>query len=121
MPIEDATKMWSEDKSPYIAVARLVVQPQSSWSKARYDAIDTGMSFSPWHGIAAHRPLGGIMRVRRSIYERTIAFRGSHNGCPMTEPSARRKSMDRVCAAGISAACPSLAAQSDLAQKKSVV
>jgi hypothetical protein len=86
MPIEDATKVWPEDKSPYITVARLVVQPQSSWSKERYDAIDTGMSFSPWHGIAAHRPLGGIMRVRRSIYERTIAFRGSRNGCPMTEP-----------------------------------
>jgi len=29
------------------------------------------------------------MRVRKLIYERSVAFRGSHNGCPMTEPSGR--------------------------------
>lgn len=89
MPIEDATKPWPEDKSPYIAVARIDVPPQASWSQERYDAIDTGMSFSVWHGLAAHRPLGGIMRVRKSIYERAVAFRGSRNGCPMREPSGR--------------------------------
>jgi hypothetical protein len=89
MPIEDATKIWPEDKSSYIAVARITSKPQDPWSEEHFDRIDTGMSFSPWHGLAAHRPLGGIMRVRKSIYERSVAFRGRHNGCPMTEPSGR--------------------------------
>ena len=86
MPVEDATKVWPEEKSPYIAVARITAKSQDPWSEEHYNKIDTGMSFSPWHGLAAHRPLGGIMRVRKSIYERSVAFRGSHNGCPMTEP-----------------------------------
>jgi len=89
MPVEDATKVWPEDKSPYIAVARITANSQDPWSEEYQAKIDTGMSFSPWHGIAAHRPLGGIMRVRKSIYERSVAFRGSHNGCPMTEPTGR--------------------------------
>lgn len=89
MPIEDATKVWPEDKSPYITVARITANSQDPWSEEHYDKIDTGMSFSPWHGLAAHRPLGGIMRARKSVYERSVAFRGSHNGCPMTEPTGR--------------------------------
>jgi len=89
MPVEDATKPWPEDKSPYIAVARIVAKPQKSWSDERYNAVDTAMAFSPWHGLAAHRPLGGIMRARRTIYPRSIAIRGTRNGCPMTEPSGR--------------------------------
>jgi hypothetical protein len=89
MPVEDATKAWPEDKSPYLTVARLVAKPQNSWSDERYGAIDTAMSFSPWHGLAAHRPLGGIMRVRREIYQRSVAFRGSRNGCPIAEPAGR--------------------------------
>ncbi len=87
MPVEDATKLWPEEKSPYVTVARITAKPQDSWNQERYAAIDTGMSFSPWHGLAAHRPLGGIMRVRRLIYQRSVAFRGSRNGCPMAEPS----------------------------------
>jgi hypothetical protein len=89
MPVEDATKVWPEDKSPYVAVERITAKSQDPWSEEHYNKIDTGMSFSPWHGLAAHRPLGGIMRVRKLIYERSVAFRGSHNGCPMTEPSGR--------------------------------
>jgi hypothetical protein len=87
MPVEDAAKIWPEDESPYVTVARLSVKPQNSWSDENYKRIDTGMLFSPWHGLAAHRPLGGIMRARRSIYERSATFRGSHNGCPIVEPA----------------------------------
>lgn len=87
MPIEDSSKPWPEDKSPYVTVARVVVQPQDSYSETHVKAIDDGMSFSPWHGLAAHQPLGSIMRVRRQVYESSVEFRGNHNGCPMHEPS----------------------------------
>lgn len=87
MPVEDSSKPWPEDKSPYIMVGRIVAQPQDSYSQTHVTAIDDGMSFSPWHGLAAHRPLGSIMRVRRQVYESSVEFRGTHNGCPMHEPS----------------------------------
>ena len=87
MPIENAAKIWPEDKSPYVTVARLVAKPQVSWSGELYNKIDTAMSFNVWHGIAAHRPLGGIMRARKSVYPQAAAFRSRANGCPIAEPS----------------------------------
>jgi hypothetical protein len=86
MPIEDASKPWPEEQSPYRAVARLIFPPQPAWSEARRQAIDEGMSFNPWHALAAHRPLGAVMRVRKRVYEATSQLRAERNGRPLTEP-----------------------------------
>jgi hypothetical protein len=88
MPIEDAKVVWPEERSPYVAVARIRVAPQPSWSEARADAVDDRMSFSPWHGVAAHRPIGSVMRVRKAAYEAARAFRESRNHQPVQEPRA---------------------------------
>lgn len=87
MPIEDATVLWPEDESTYVTVARIEVPAQPAWSEARAAQVDDGMSFSPWHGLTAHQPLGGIMRSRKPAYEMSAGFRASHNGCPIHEPS----------------------------------
>lgn len=92
MPIEDASVVWPEALSPYLTVARIDVQPQTAWSEARARVVDDQMAFSPWHGLAAHRPLGGIMRSRKPAYEMSSQFRARHNGCPMHEP----KDLDRL-------------------------
>jgi len=86
MPIEDASVAWPEDQSPYVPVARIFVPPQDAWSEARSAAVDDGMAFSPWHGLAAHRPIGSIMRARRMAYPRSEQFRGERNGRTITEP-----------------------------------
>jgi hypothetical protein len=86
MPIENAAVIWPEAISPYRAVARITVQPQLAWSAARSAAIDDGMSFAPWHGLAAHRPLGGIMRVRKIVYEMARKFRAEANRRIIQEP-----------------------------------
>ncbi len=88
MPIEDASVEWPEAESPYLAVARITAEPQVTWSDARVAAVDDGMSFSAWHSLAAHRPLGGIMRVRRSAYEMAARFRSEHNPVKVVEPKA---------------------------------
>jgi hypothetical protein len=89
MPIEDASVPWPEALSPYVPVARLTAPPQDSWSAASVAAIDEGMAFSPWHGLAAHRPLGGVMRARSATYQSSAQFRSEHNGCPIHEPARR--------------------------------
>lgn len=86
MPIEDSSIAWPEDLSPYIAVARITANPQSAMSEARMRAVEDGMSFSPWHGIVAHRPIGSIMRVRKMAYEVSARFRAERNGQPIVEP-----------------------------------
>ena len=86
MPIEDASVPWPEDLSPYIAVGRITAYPQLAWNEARSSAVDDGMAFSPWHGVAAHRPIGSIMRVRKAAYEMSAKFRAEHNGRQIAEP-----------------------------------
>ena len=86
MPIEDASAIWPEDESPYVAVARITVPRQEVWSEAKVRAIDDGLAFSPWHGLEAHRPLGSIMRARQAVYPKSAGFRAEHNRCPIHEP-----------------------------------
>jgi hypothetical protein len=86
MPIEDASVRWPEERSPFIAVARITAQPQCAWSEARSQTIDDGMAFSPWHGISAHRPIGSVMRVRKMAYEMSAKFRADHNQRRIEEP-----------------------------------
>ncbi|KMO13405.1 catalase family protein [Methylobacterium indicum] len=87
MPVEDASKPWSEEESPYVPVARITVAPQESWSDDKVRRLDDGLAFSPWHGLAAHRPLGSVMRARRAVYPRSAGFRAEHNGCPIHAPT----------------------------------
>lgn len=87
MPVENAAEAWPEDQSPYVAVARLSVEPQTAWSEARSAAIDDGMSFSPWHGLLAHRPLGSINRLRKMAYEASARARAEREHRAMREPT----------------------------------
>ena len=89
MPIENAAVVWPEEKSPYRPIARIKVKPQTAWSDARSSVVDDGMQFSPWHGLAAHRPLGGIMRARKQVYEAAKKFRAEKNGRVIEEPRQR--------------------------------
>lgn len=86
MPIEDATVTWPEDASPFVPVARITVAPQPAWSDARSAEMDDGLAFSPWHGLAAHRPLGSINRVRRAAYAGSAGARSARGRCPVHEP-----------------------------------
>ena len=88
MPVEDASVQWPEDVSPFVTVARLVARPQVAWSPARAAAVDDGMAFTPWHALAAHRPIGSIMRVRQAVYRMTAGFRSQNNATPVQEPRA---------------------------------
>ncbi len=87
-PIEDASKQWPEDKSAYQTIATLTVRPQESYSDARQIFVDEQLSFSPWHALASHQPLGGIMRSRLKIYEEAQKFRAQRNLRAHVEPSS---------------------------------
>ena len=87
MPIDEASVEWPQDLSPFTIVARLTARPQVAWDEVRSPALVDALSFSPWHALAAHRPLGSVMRARRQVYAASVAHRAGHNGCPMHEPA----------------------------------
>jgi len=87
MPIEDASAVWDEKESPFVTVATLEIAPQLSWEQGVTDHTDDALSYSIWHGITAHQPLGGVNRARNETYKQSANFRGKFNGCPMHEPT----------------------------------
>lgn len=88
-PVEDPTVEWKEADSPFETVATIRVSRQDSWDPAQVQAVDEEMRFSPWTGLAAHRPLGNINRARQTPYEHSAEFRARFNGCPIHEPGPK--------------------------------
>lgn len=83
MPIEDATVKWS---SSFHKVASIRIPSQDFASEEELRS-GRNMSFSPWHSLPAHRPLGGLNRARRAIYSHMSAFRMKENEAQATHPS----------------------------------
>lgn len=81
MPIEDPTIEWKEAKSPFVPVARITIPAQTPEDAQACEV----RSFTPWHSIAAHRPLGGISRVRKDVYLAVSKLRHQLNGQPRIE------------------------------------
>ena len=86
MPVEDASVGWDERLSPALTIARVTAQPQNAYSDARRVWVDEHLSFTPWHGMAAHRPLGSIMRARLKAYQASSQFRHTAEARPIVEP-----------------------------------
>jgi hypothetical protein len=77
MPVEDPSVAWDEAASPPIPVATLTVERQDVGSpegRALAEECES-LTFSPWHALAEHRPMGGINRLRRAVYRASQARR----------------------------------------------
>ena len=92
-PVELADRKWPSSEedgkvySPWQTVARITVAAQDSYSDARQLYVDEKLSFNPWHALAAHRPLGGVMRSRLKAYAEARKYRAQRNGREIVEPS----------------------------------
>jgi hypothetical protein len=85
MPIEDASIEWPESESPYRTVAHLLLPRQEIELLRQQDAYKY-LSFNVWHALVAHRPLGGVNRVRRLAYALSSAWRRQQAGVKLEEP-----------------------------------
>jgi hypothetical protein len=87
MPVEDPSVEWDESASPFVTVASLKVPKQTFDSQAQMDYCEA-LSFTPWHSLPEHRPIGGVNRIRRAVYERASTLRHTVNGVPRREPAS---------------------------------
>jgi hypothetical protein len=86
MPVEDPTVKCSEKKSPFQKVATIDISSQTFESPAQMKFCED-LSMNPWHAVPEHRPLGGINRVRKVVYETISKLRHDLNGAPRSEPT----------------------------------
>jgi hypothetical protein len=86
-PIEDTSVPWRPEDAPLLKVAQLRIprcdldDPEGRELSEKIDRL----SFSPWHAIPDHQPLGNVMRARRVAYEASAALRG-HRPEPTSLP-----------------------------------
>ncbi len=85
MPIEDPGVLWDENVSPFRKVATITI-PSQTFSTPERDEYGENLSFTPWHALPDHRPLGGVNRARKIIYDLISTFRHDQNSAPRIEP-----------------------------------
>ena len=85
-PVENADVEWLDEISPQQPLARITLPPQQADSPARRAYGDEILSFDPWKCLAAHQPLGSLMRLRREAYQASSGFRHDKDRKSMHEP-----------------------------------
>lgn len=85
MPIEDPTVQWKTADAPFQKVASIRI-PVQDFDTPERNRFCEDLSFTPWHGHVDHRPLGGLNRIRKAVYEEIAVYRHARNKRPFTEP-----------------------------------
>lgn len=88
MPIEDPMVEWKEKAAPFATLARIRI-PRQTFRSPEQQTFCENLSMTPWHSLPEHRPLGGINRLRRAVYETISRLRHELNGVRQSEPEAR--------------------------------
>lgn len=86
MPIEDTSVAWDEQESVPVKVATLRIHKQTVTSNSALEQRCEDMSFNPWHALKEHRPLGGINRLRKAVYEASFIERKQRKGTASSDP-----------------------------------
>lgn len=87
MPVDDLSTVWKESESPFIKVATLKL-PRQKFNSPEQKAFGDALSFSPWHCLPEHTPLGSVNRARKIVYHTLSLFRHQQNKLPLTEPTS---------------------------------
>ncbi len=85
MPLDAATVEWSEEVSKPVTVAKIHLPKQKIADNA--EACED-MSFTAWHSLAEHTPVGSINQARGFVYSWMAEFRREKmNGLKKSEPN----------------------------------
>jgi hypothetical protein len=85
-PIENSKVEWTEAVSKPEHVALIIIPPQELISTEQ-DRFCENLSFSPWHSLPEHKPLGLVNRVRKRVYLSISEHRHTLNRTPNSEPA----------------------------------
>ncbi|WP_070887841.1 catalase family protein [Pseudomonas argentinensis] len=78
MPIEDPSVEWDEKIAPFETVADIRL-PAQDFDSTEQNLFCDNLSFNPWHALPEHRPIGGINRLRKAVYEAVSVYRHDRN------------------------------------------
>ena len=85
MSVEDSRTEWLEEEAPFHKVATITI-PQQIFDTPEQNAFCENLSFTPWHALPEHRPLGATNRLRKVIYAHISRTRREANSVSTQEP-----------------------------------
>ena len=85
MDVEDSMTEWKEALAPFYQVATIRI-PQQVFDTSDQNEFCEGLSFSPWHALPEHKPLGVVNRLRKVIYDHISRVRHEMNSTERQEP-----------------------------------
>jgi hypothetical protein len=85
MDVEDSRIEWMEAKAPFYKLATIRVLPQT-FDTPEQNTFCENLSFTPWHALSEHKPLGVTNRLRKVIYDHISRVRHEMNGATRLEP-----------------------------------
>lgn len=89
MPLDDATVRWDESMSRPVHVATVEL-PQQDIDAPGQEQYGENLSFTAWHSLAAHGPVGSLQEARKVVYQASANLRRNANGVPLVEPRSPR-------------------------------
>lgn len=85
MLVEDTMSEWKENEAPFTKLRPFIFQSKS-FDTPEQNQFCENLSFTPWHALPEHKPLGAINRMRKIIYENISRVRHDINSAPRQEP-----------------------------------
>jgi hypothetical protein len=85
MDVEDSRIEWKEAQAPFYPVATIHI-PQQIFDTPEQNSFCENLSFTPWHALPEHKPLGVTNRLRKVIYDHISRVRHEMNETPRQEP-----------------------------------
>ena len=90
MPVEDPAIEWDEIESPFVVVAKIEI-PAQKFASTEQDQFCENLTFNPFNSLEDHRPLGGINRVRKAVYDSIAQYRLQKNSVNRIEPNGAER------------------------------
>ncbi|WP_227063742.1 catalase family protein [Acinetobacter pittii] len=85
MLVEDSMTEWDEKAAPFYQVATIHI-PKQNFDTPEQNKFCENLSFTPWHALPEHKPLGAVNRMRKVIYENISRVRHDMNSALRQEP-----------------------------------
>jgi catalase len=92
-PIENPMVEWKETDSSPITVATIEISKQAFDFEER-KRYDDSLSFSPWHTLPEHEPLGSVNLARKQIYQEGAKHRREYIQERLREPQPYQSIQD---------------------------
>lgn len=87
-PIDRATVLWDEKSAPFVHFAQITIPHGQNVNAPARDTLCENLSFTGWHALPEHTPLGSINLARKVIYKRLADVRRKQGGVSIGEPTS---------------------------------